>query len=420
MKKFLPLFTALAVVALSFATVFSFVSASEISASLTSFNSTKAEYTSCINPKFKIANTGNDNIELGDVRIRYYFNSDSCPVQLFNCDHAAITGAAGYKAINGLVEGRFVNIAGADTADKYLEISFAESAGVVPANSFVEIQARIYNSDWKSCNQSNDYSYNSEANNYTEWENTTLYIGGKLISGVPVGRDGVLASSEVLLSNVEYILKSEDNLFVPFKFNNNKVLSVKNNNASLAMDSYDVSEAGIFLKADYLNTLNDGVYTIRVLFDYGNDCVLNLKVIDPDKPIVYDPLIYASADVNDVDVNVNVLIDHISDEINNFDMTIKFDSTKLKATSVDAGSVVTDVTGFDYLIDNENGTIKVLFIDMSQSEINAIKENGSLFNIRFENIASGNTEVSICDLCICNNNLEAIKTDVSNVAITLS
>ncbi|MFS1512083.1 glycoside hydrolase family 9 protein [Chengkuizengella sp. SCS-71B] len=135
-------------------------------------------------PHFNMVNTGNSSVPLSELTIRYYYTADGSQSFEFHCDYAVV-GC-------GNVSGAHVQMSNpAENADHYLEISFSAGAGNLAAGGQSgEIQARNNKSDWSNLNELNDYSYNGNLTDFTEWNQVTLYQNGALISGVEPGGSG--------------------------------------------------------------------------------------------------------------------------------------------------------------------------------------------------------------------------------------
>lgn len=140
-------------------------------------NSEKSISTSALTPMFKLTNAGVDEIYLPNVKLRYYYTVDGIQTQNLWCDWSSIGSEN--------VLGTFTTLSPAtETADCYAEIGFTSDAGMLAPNQSVYIQLRIAKTDWSSYNQSNDYSFNSTANTYVDWDRVTSYISGTLYSGI--------------------------------------------------------------------------------------------------------------------------------------------------------------------------------------------------------------------------------------------
>jgi hypothetical protein len=105
-------------------------------------------------PWFKVVNNGPDPLNLSQVKIRYWYTKDTCNSQVLACDWAQV-GA-------GNITGTFGQLSSpTNNNDCYFEAGFTEAAGnLAPGQDSGEIQLRLYNIDWSSCVQENDYSFN--------------------------------------------------------------------------------------------------------------------------------------------------------------------------------------------------------------------------------------------------------------------
>jgi len=135
-----------------------------------------------IGPDFNIVNTNSTAIPLTELKIRYYFTRDgSMQPLIFNCWYTDLPG--GCSTVKGIVVnlGDPVNGSGADS---FLEVSF--TSGSVPANGQTyEILVDIHKQDWSNFIQSNDYSFRSSGEVFTDWNKITLYRNGVLMWGTP-------------------------------------------------------------------------------------------------------------------------------------------------------------------------------------------------------------------------------------------
>ncbi|HOM03044.1 MAG TPA: cellulose binding domain-containing protein [Acetivibrio sp.] len=124
---------------------------------------------------FRMYNTGNETIDLKDVKVRYYFKED-IPVDGMNW-------AVYFYSLGEIkdVQCRFYSLAGKTQANKYLEITF--KTGTLLPNDVVYVRGEFYKNDWAKFEQRDDYSYNP-ANSYADWKKMTAYISNKLVWGI--------------------------------------------------------------------------------------------------------------------------------------------------------------------------------------------------------------------------------------------
>ncbi len=136
-------------------------------------NTIRSTSSNQLSPCFKIYNTGSTSVSLSNVKVRYYFTADNTIINNLYIDYASIG--------NYNVSGTIVNMSTTDTkADTYLELSFTSGAGSLSPNGSIEVVTRIAKQDWSNMNQSNDYSYNSNASYYVDWALATAYLSGTL------------------------------------------------------------------------------------------------------------------------------------------------------------------------------------------------------------------------------------------------
>ncbi|MGB8451425.1 MAG: glycoside hydrolase family 48 protein [Anaerocolumna sp.] len=132
--------------------------------------------TNGIQPQFRVYNTGDTDINLADVKLRYYYTINGEKDQNFWCDWSS--------AGSGNITGTFVKMNPSVTgADYYLEIGFKDAAGTLAAGQSVEVQARFSKTDWTNYTQTDDYSYTGSSSSYADWEKATGYINGTLSWG---------------------------------------------------------------------------------------------------------------------------------------------------------------------------------------------------------------------------------------------
>jgi hypothetical protein len=116
-------------------------------------------------------------VPLHELTLRYWYTRDEDKELKHWCDYATV-GATHVRAT-------FHRIAKpAKNADTFLEIGFARPAGAVAAGADSgEVQSRTALSDWSNFNQSDDYSFDPKAADWTDAPRITLYRNGKLVWG---------------------------------------------------------------------------------------------------------------------------------------------------------------------------------------------------------------------------------------------
>ena len=135
-----------------------------------------------IGAHFQIVNRGRQDVPLRDLSIRYWFVEAGDKPLKFWCDYAKLGGTnvtAAFHKLDKPTTG----------ADSYLEISFSDAAGVVPAGGDSgEIQTRSAKDDWSNFDQSRDYSFDASKTAFADAPRVTLYRRGRLTWGVePAG-----------------------------------------------------------------------------------------------------------------------------------------------------------------------------------------------------------------------------------------
>ena len=139
-----------------------------------------------IAPRFKITNTGQDSIALKDLKIKYYYSLENSTnaTQSFVCYYSGINGLS-YRNITNYILNTFKDVSTTNTtASKSAEFSFTSDAGTLEPGETIDLQVSINKSDWSNFDRSNDYSFNSTATDYAEWDKVTAYVNDSLVWGV--------------------------------------------------------------------------------------------------------------------------------------------------------------------------------------------------------------------------------------------
>lgn len=141
------------------------------------FAGSTSTQTNTIAGKYRLTNTGDSDIPLSDLKLRYYYTADGSQPQNFYCDwsHAGSQNIAGsFHSLNPATE----------AADTYLEISFLNEAGSLVPGQSIELHTRVSKSDWSNYDMTNDYSYTPAASSYEVWDKITAYQNDTLIFGI--------------------------------------------------------------------------------------------------------------------------------------------------------------------------------------------------------------------------------------------
>ncbi|MGM1060668.1 cellulose binding domain-containing protein [Saccharothrix sp. Mg75] len=130
-----------------------------------------------VEPWLKLVNAGSTTVPLADLKVRYYFKSETPDVGYrFACSWA-VRGC-------GNVTGAFGTLTGG-AADRYLEVGFTPGAGsLAPGADSGDLQLRFYRANWGQITQTDDYSFRASSS-YSPWSRVTVHRGGTLLHGTP-------------------------------------------------------------------------------------------------------------------------------------------------------------------------------------------------------------------------------------------
>ncbi|WP_241028380.1 cellulase family glycosylhydrolase [Streptomyces verrucosisporus] len=122
-----------------------------------------------IRPHLKVVNSGDRQIDLADVTVRYWFTRDGGSSVGAWCDWAVV-GCSG-------LELRVVELdIPVDGADAYLEVGFT-GGGLAPGADTGDIQLRMSKADWSAFDETDDHSHATSAS-YTEAPAITASLAG--------------------------------------------------------------------------------------------------------------------------------------------------------------------------------------------------------------------------------------------------
>ena len=127
-----------------------------------------------IYPWFKIINSGNVNLDLSKLELRYYYTIDSDSSEEVVIDWANI----GKEKIIPEIQ----NIEDRREADRYLSIKL-NSNDKLGVGKELEVHSRLNKKNWEAYDQYNDYSFNKDAIDYTDWSKILVLYDGNIISG---------------------------------------------------------------------------------------------------------------------------------------------------------------------------------------------------------------------------------------------
>jgi len=135
-----------------------------------------------IKPHLQLVNTGFADIQLREIKIRYWFTRETASPEQAWVDYAQL-GAA--KVTTSFASPP-IAVAG---ADRYFEIGFISNSGVLLAGASTgEIQLRFNKTDWSNYAEGNDVSYDGSRPEYQPSMKITAYRDGLLLWGTePTG-----------------------------------------------------------------------------------------------------------------------------------------------------------------------------------------------------------------------------------------
>ena len=149
-----------------------------------SYNFIRSASTNTVAPRISVKNIGSEDISLSAIKVRYYYTINEEKGQEYAVDYANVSGAGVNRNITSLVTGSFQKTTVKTGSDYYLEFSFSSSAGKLKPGETVQVQSRFWKANWSNYTQTDDYSYNASASDYTDTNKITVYSSGTLIAGI--------------------------------------------------------------------------------------------------------------------------------------------------------------------------------------------------------------------------------------------
>lgn len=144
------------------------------------FNGDNAPSTRMLNLNFKVTNQWNHAIDLDDIYIRYYFTTEGNSPLKLKFRHTS-TG-------NGNVTGTFEDVKNAPE-NVCLVVGFKDQGKHrLPPGQSITVTALITKSDGAVFDQTNDYSFNPNATDYTPWKKVLGYYRDKCHWGYDIIR----------------------------------------------------------------------------------------------------------------------------------------------------------------------------------------------------------------------------------------
>lgn len=146
------------------------------------YMATDVTSTQQIKPRIRLYNESQDNINLSEIKLRYYFTLDGNAEGQTNTVEWANIGSSN-------ISSQIQNISG---DAYYLELGFTSGAGSLTPGAYVHIENNLHQNDWGSTyDQTDDYSFDASATSFKEWNKITGYQNDVLIWGItPDGDTG--------------------------------------------------------------------------------------------------------------------------------------------------------------------------------------------------------------------------------------
>ncbi|HEY9060887.1 MAG TPA: cellulose binding domain-containing protein [Pseudobacteroides sp.] len=138
------------------------------------YNRDKLKRTQGISLDIKITNTGSGEIDLKNLKVRYYFTKEGNSNPIYSSYFYS-------HGEESLVHGKFVSKPAKEGTEHYLELTF-DSGTLLPGKE-VYAFGSITKDDWGYFDQENDYSFEGEHNIFEVWDSITAYISDTLVWG---------------------------------------------------------------------------------------------------------------------------------------------------------------------------------------------------------------------------------------------
>lgn len=136
---------------------------------------------SIINSEMHIINNSDEDIDLRDVTVRYYFTREGradMQAAVYSYSKERMDGKNFKQGNSNDVKISFHHVT---SSNMYMEIGF--SSGVLKKNEYAFVNAAFNNDQWYEMNQNNDYSYIENSNKHVLTTKVTGYISGRLVWG---------------------------------------------------------------------------------------------------------------------------------------------------------------------------------------------------------------------------------------------
>lgn len=290
-----------------------------------------------IAPTFTITNTGDEELDLTTLKLKYFYTADGDEAETFNCYYAGTVGGD-YQNLTGNVEGKIVKLGSAvANADSYIQVGF--NGGTLEAGQSAQVQASVNKDGWKEYNQSDDYSYGDS-------KHVAAYVDNKLIWGSEPDGTPIVISAKLDRTNISVDKASLKDETINITLNGNTFTGISGLTEGT---DYTVSDGNIVtINSSYFGNLPVGSKALTFNFDKGDAQKLNVNVTDSSVTPDVDPIISpVSGDYNKsnkADINVQMTLNGKS-----------FVDIKNKDAVLSQGT--------DYVVNGDVVTIKESYLD---------------------------------------------------------
>lgn len=361
-------------------------------------NNDTSEKASTMNPVFQVENTGNQDINLADLKLRYYFTDDNDINDNFVCDYACVEGSA-YRALTDNVIGNFGKMKEVkDKADTYLEVGFKDATGTLKPGEKMTINTRIFKDDWSAFTQSNDFSFNDSS------KVTANYQGNDIAGQAPGKVIVIIKDSQLLSKEVSYDLSYPEDKKIDMVLNGNKFTGITFSDKQLEEGKdYKVSGSTVTLLQDFLSSFEEGTSnTLTFNFNQGasQDLVLNVSKtkIKSKMNITIGNVLGNPGET----VKVPITIKGVNKNgVYGYNFKLKYDASKFENVSIVPGEdAINPTKTFLADVDSEKGKLFVTYCDTTDNNSESLTEDGTICYINMtirKDAKAGKSDISLVD-----------------------
>lgn len=147
----------------------------------------KQEKCKIISSTIKVFNTGETDIDLSEIKVRYYFTKENNTdrkeknTNLVSAVYNYSKGKGSYcmQQTSKDVVISFHEVSGTKT---YMEIGF--QTGILKKGEYAHVKSGFNKNDWSDFDQNNDYSFMANGQDFQDSKNITAYISDTLVWGI--------------------------------------------------------------------------------------------------------------------------------------------------------------------------------------------------------------------------------------------